>query len=85
VHEGAGTVDAADDVGHAGLVGAKGGEVGGGGCVGVLGEGADATGVVLGALLGQKAQVAVTGSFELAVGPGRIEKRQADKSIHIYG
>ena len=69
VHEGTGAVNATDDVGHAGLVGAEGGEVGGGGGIGVLGEGADATGVVLGALLGQETQVAVTGSFELAVGP----------------
>lgn len=69
MHEGTGAVNATDDVGHAGLVGAEGGEVGGGGGIGVLGEGADATGVVLGALLGQETQVAVTGSFELAVGP----------------
>jgi len=76
VHEGAGTVDAADDVGHAGLVGAEGREVGSGGGIGILGEGADAAGVVLGALLGQEAQVAVTGSLELAVGPANSERKR---------
>ena len=65
------SVDAADDVGHAGLVGAEGRQVGSGGRIGVLGEGADAAGVVLGALLGQEAQVAVAGRLELAVGPWR--------------
>ena len=71
VHDGARAVDAADDVGHAGLVGAEGRQVGSGGRIGVLGEGADAAGVVLGALLGQEAQVAVAGRLELAVGPWR--------------
>ena len=57
VHDGSGAVHAADDVGHAGLVGAEGREVARGGGIRVLGEGADATGVVLRALLGEEPQV----------------------------
>ena len=57
VHKSSGAVDSADDVGHAGLVGAEGREVARGGGIRVLGEGADATGVVLRALLGEEPQV----------------------------
>jgi len=68
VHEGAGAVDAADDVRHAGLVPAESGQVGLIGGI-VLREGTDATGVVLGALLGQEAQATLSRCFELAVRP----------------
>mmetsp|Transcript_25683 Transcript_25683/g.56245 ORF Transcript_25683/g.56245 Transcript_25683/m.56245 type:complete len:264 (-) Transcript_25683:13-804(-) len=67
VHQGSGTVHAADYVRHAGLVGAEGRQVRRGGRVGVLGEGTDAAGMVLGPLLGQEAQVTVAGRFELTM------------------
>ncbi|EJK61037.1 hypothetical protein THAOC_18532, partial [Thalassiosira oceanica] len=57
VHDGSWAVYAADDVGHTGLVGAEGRKVARGGGIRVLGEGADATGVVLRALLGEEPQV----------------------------
>ena len=40
------------------------------GGIGIAGEGADATGVVLRALLGEEAKGAAAGGFELAVGHG---------------
>jgi len=70
VHNSSGTVDATDNMGHTGLVGAESGEVGWSGGIIVLGEGADATRVVLGALLGEETQVSAAGSFELTVGHG---------------
>lgn len=70
MHDGTGTVDAADDVGHTGLVGAEGGEVTGSGRIIVLGEGADATGVVLGSFLGEETERAAAGGFEFTVGHG---------------
>jgi len=75
VHEGTGTVDPADDVGHARLVSTEGGEVGSDGLVGVLGKGTDATRMVLGALLGEESQVTTTGGFELTVGHGWLVSR----------
>ena len=84
VHEGAGAVDAADDVGHAGLVGAEGRQVGSGRGIGVLGEGADVAGVFLGALLGQEAQTAVAGGFELAVGPGKPTRNEICEKICVW-
>jgi len=65
VHLGTGTVDSADNVGHTGLVGTEGGEVGSGGGIIVTGERTDATSVVLGTLLGEESQVTATGGFEL--------------------
>jgi hypothetical protein len=70
VHDGSGTIDAADDVGHAGFIGAECGEVAGSGGVVVAGEGADAAVVVLGAFLGEKSQVAMARCLELSVGHG---------------
>jgi hypothetical protein len=70
VHDGAGTVDASNDVGHAGLVSAKGSEVTGCGWIIVLGEGANATGVVLGSFLGEETERAGAGGFEFTVGHG---------------
>jgi len=57
-------------VGHTGLVGAEGGEVGWRGRIIVTGEGADATRVVPGTLLGEETQVAAAGCFEFTVGHG---------------
>ena len=57
VHDGSRAVNAADNVRHAGLVGAEGRKVARGGGVRVPREGADATGVVLRALLGEESQV----------------------------
>ncbi|KAL7546485.1 hypothetical protein ACHAWF_009817 [Thalassiosira exigua] len=71
VHDRAGAVHAANDVSHAGLVGAEGREVRGSGRIIVLGEGADAARVMLGALLGEEPQGAAAGSFKLTVGHGR--------------
>lgn len=76
VHEGTSTVDAADNVGHTGLVSTEGGEVRSLRGV-VMGEGADATRMVLGALLGEETQVSLTGSFKLAVRPTKLTKRRA--------
>ena len=73
MHDSAWTIDATDDVGHTGLVGAEGGEVGWRGGIIVAGEGTDATGVVLGTLLGEEPQVAAAGSFEFTVGHGEGE------------
>jgi hypothetical protein len=70
VHDGAGTVHAADDVGHPRLVGAESGKMGRRGGIRIAGEGADATGMVLRALLREEAEVAAAGGFELAVGHG---------------
>mmetsp|Transcript_9701 Transcript_9701/g.14365 ORF Transcript_9701/g.14365 Transcript_9701/m.14365 type:complete len:117 (-) Transcript_9701:12-362(-) len=67
VHKGTGTVDSTDDVGHTGLVTTEGGEVRGGGSVLILGEGAAATMVVLGALLGKEPKVSVPGGLKLTV------------------
>ena len=78
VHESTGTVDAAHDVRHTGLVTAKGRQVGL--VVGViLGEGTDATGMVLGTLLGQETQATVTGCFKLAMRP--INKPENDQKV----
>jgi len=70
VHDGARTVHPAYDVGHPRLVGSEGREVGRRGGIGIAREGADATGVVLRALLGEEAKGAAAGGFELAVGHG---------------
>jgi hypothetical protein len=68
VHESPRTVHTTDDVGHAGLVAAKGSQVRGVG-IRVPGERADATGVVLGALFGQETQTAMARSLKLAMRP----------------
>ena len=68
VHEGTGAINTTDDVRHAGLVPAECSQM----AVtagSVLGEMANATLVVLGALLGQETQVTMSGSFELSVRP----------------
>mmetsp|Transcript_11521 Transcript_11521/g.25350 ORF Transcript_11521/g.25350 Transcript_11521/m.25350 type:complete len:248 (+) Transcript_11521:619-1362(+) len=70
VHDGSGTVNTTDDVGHTGLVGTEGSKVWGSGCIIVPGEGTDASRVVLGTLLWEESQVSVTGSFEFTVGHG---------------
>ena len=70
MHDGTGTVDASNDVGHAGLVGAEGGEMTRGGGIIVLGEGTNTSGVVLGALLGEESQVTAAGGFEFTMGHG---------------
>ncbi len=86
VHEGSGTVDSTDNVGHTGLVSTESGEVGGITGI-VLGEGSDLTRVLLGTLLGQETQVTLSGCFELSVGPvgvsdnGRGEK--ASESVFV--
>jgi len=67
VHDSSWTIDATDDVGHAGLVGAEGGEVAGSGGIIVLGEGADATMVMLSPLLWEETQISIAGSFEFTV------------------
>jgi len=72
VHDGARAVDAADNVSHAGLIGAESGEVGRGRGIVVLREGADAPGVVFSALLREEPKGAAAGSFELAVRHGLI-------------
>jgi len=61
VHESTGTVDATNNVCHTGLISTEGGQMG---CVlaVVLGEGPDATGMALGTLLWQEAQIALSGS-----------------------
>jgi len=59
-------LDGLDNVGHTGLVGHEGGEVWGFRGI-VLGEALDLASVVLRALPGQEAQIAVTRSFKLAV------------------
>jgi hypothetical protein len=74
VHEGTGTVHSTNDVGHTSLVPTECGEVGSGGGVEVLGEGTDATGVVLGTLLGEESQVTGTGCFELTVRHGGLSR-----------
>mmetsp|Transcript_16940 Transcript_16940/g.30735 ORF Transcript_16940/g.30735 Transcript_16940/m.30735 type:complete len:372 (+) Transcript_16940:253-1368(+) len=68
VHDGTGAVDTTDDVGHTGLVRAEGSEMGRSRGIIVLGEGSDASGVVLGAFLGEVSQVTTTGGFEFTVG-----------------
>jgi hypothetical protein len=70
VHEGSRTIDAADNVGHTGLVSTEGSEVRGIRST-VLGERSDATSVLLGTLLGEKSQVTPARSFELSVRPVR--------------
>jgi len=70
VHDGSRTVNATDDMGHTGLVGTEGGEMGRGRRIIVLGETADATRVVLGTLLGEVSQVTTTGGFEFTVRHG---------------
>ena len=70
VHDGAGTVDASDNVGHTRLIGAKRGEMARGGWIIVLGEGTNASGVVFGALFGEESQVTTARGFEFAVGHG---------------
>ena len=77
VHQGTGTIDATNDVGHTGLVSAEGRQVGLFGGL-VMGEGPDATRMVLGALLGQETQVTVAGSFELSVRPERWKEGQSE-------
>ena len=72
VHDGTRAIDSADDVGHTGLVAAKGGQVGRILLV-VLREGANASGMVLRTLLGKETQVTMAGSFELAMGPATME------------
>mmetsp|Transcript_11480 Transcript_11480/g.29051 ORF Transcript_11480/g.29051 Transcript_11480/m.29051 type:complete len:266 (+) Transcript_11480:1804-2601(+) len=69
VHEGTGTVDSTDNVGHTGLISTESGKVGSIRSV-VLGEGSDLTRVLLGALLGQETQVTLSGCFELSVRHG---------------
>mmetsp|Transcript_26813 Transcript_26813/g.58434 ORF Transcript_26813/g.58434 Transcript_26813/m.58434 type:complete len:397 (+) Transcript_26813:764-1954(+) len=69
VELGAGTVHIAHDVGHASLEGHEGGQMAGLGGV-ILGEGLHLAARVHGALLGQEAQRAVTGMFELPVRHG---------------
>ena len=68
VHERSSTVDTTDNVGHARLVSAKGGQVGLFIQI-VMGKGANATRMVLGTLLGQETQTTVAGSFKLTVRP----------------
>lgn len=73
VHKGAGAVDTTDNVGHASLVGAEGSEVGLGRGI-ILGEGADLTGVLLGALLGEETKTAAAWRLKLTVGPKGTQK-----------
>jgi hypothetical protein len=68
VHEGTGTVDSTDNVGHSSLVSAEGGEVGRSRGVEVLGEGTTTTMMTLGTLPGVESKGSVTGGFELTVG-----------------
>mmetsp|Transcript_26189 Transcript_26189/g.54698 ORF Transcript_26189/g.54698 Transcript_26189/m.54698 type:complete len:248 (+) Transcript_26189:315-1058(+) len=67
VHDGTRTVNSTDNVGHTGLVGAEGSEVGSSRRIGVLWEGADATRVVLGTLLGEEPKGSTAGGFEFTV------------------
>jgi hypothetical protein len=75
VHEGTGTVHSTDNVRHTGLVPAKGGEMGRFGRV-ILGEGANATEVVLRTLLGQETQVTAAGVFKFTVRPALIDQME---------
>jgi hypothetical protein len=68
VHEGTGTVDTTDNVGHTGLVTTEGGEVGSLSLL-VLGKRSDVTGMLLGTLLGQETQGTLSWSFEFTVRP----------------
>jgi len=73
VHEGTGTVNSTDNVGHTGLVSTECGKVGGGRRILILGEGAYASLMTLGTLLGEESKISVTGGFELTVGPIRSD------------
>jgi len=68
VHEGTGTVNSTDDVGHTSLVSTECGKVGSSRGIIVLGERTDTSEMMFGTLLGKKSKMTVTGSFELAVG-----------------
>jgi len=72
VHDGTRTVNSTDNVGHTGLVGAEGSEVGSSRRIGVLWEGAEATRVVLGTLLGEEPKVTAARGFEFTVGHGEF-------------
>jgi hypothetical protein len=67
VELGARSLDLTNNVSHAGLVSHEGSQVHRGGLIGILGEGTDATVVVLGSLLGKVLKRSVTGLFELTV------------------
>jgi len=66
VHEGTGSVNSTNNVGHTGLVSTECGQVGGITGV-VMGEGPNLTGVLLGSLLGQETQTSLSGCFEFSV------------------
>jgi len=68
VHEGTGSVNSTNNVGHTGLVSTECGQVGGITGV-VMGEGPNLTGVLLGSLLGQETQTSLSGCFEFSVRP----------------
>mmetsp|Transcript_10338 Transcript_10338/g.12133 ORF Transcript_10338/g.12133 Transcript_10338/m.12133 type:complete len:424 (-) Transcript_10338:42-1313(-) len=70
VHEGTGTVNTTDYVGHTRFVSAEGGEVGWECGIGIAGEGAYAARVVFGAFFGEELEGSVAGCFKFTVRHG---------------